>query len=142
LFCFVLRKLNQSHSLTTGGVGSEVLGEGSQLHVGNKELQIDRAMQPSEYLSGACFGRGGIIDTPLPPLTNSTALSKQFIPLKPVALNPSFIRPPAPPKPEASVSRRKVIDLEPVSLLSQQVVQPKAQSESGNDIQSYWTANW
>jgi DNA repair and recombination protein RAD54B len=110
--------------------------------VGNKELQLDRAMQSSEYLSGACFGRGGIIDTPLPPLTNSTALSKQFIPLKPVALNPSFVRPPPLPKPEASVSRRRVIDLEPVSLLSQQGMQPKAQSESGNDTQSYWTANW
>jgi DNA repair and recombination protein RAD54B len=119
-----------------------VLEEGSQLHVGNKELQIDRAMQPSEYLSGACFGRGGIIDTPLPPLANSTALSKQFIPLKPVALNPSFVRPPAQPKPETSVSRRKIIDLEPVNLLSQQLVQPKAQQESSNDTQSYWTANW
>jgi len=111
--------------------------------VGNKELQIDRAMQPSEYLSGACFGRGGIVDTPLPPLTNSSALSKQFIPLKPVALNPSCVRPAAQPDPGASVSRRKVIDLEPVNLLSQQVTQPqKAQSESGNDAQSYWTANW
>jgi len=119
-----------------------VLEEGSQLHVGNKELQIDRAMQPSEYLSGACFGRGGIVDTPLPPLTNSIALSKQFLPLKPVALNPSFVRPPAPPKPEASVPRRKVIGLEPVSLLSQQVMQPKVQSESSNDTQSYWTVNW
>jgi DNA repair and recombination protein RAD54B len=111
--------------------------------VGNKELQIDRAMQPSEYLSGACFGRGGIVDTLLPPLTNSSALSKQFIPLKPVALNPYCVRPAAPPDPGASVSRRKVIDLEPVNLLSQQVTQPqKAQSENGNDAQSYWTANW
>ena len=120
-----------------------MLEEGSQLSLGNKELEIDRAMQPSEYLSGACFGRGGIVDSSLPPLTNSTALTKQFIPLKPVALNPSVVRPPALPESEASVSQKKVIQLEPVNLLSQQVTQPpKAQSESGNDAQSYWTANW
>jgi DNA repair and recombination protein RAD54B len=100
-------------------------------------------MQPSEYLSGACFGRGGIVDSSLPPLTNSTALTKQFIPLKPVALNPSLLRPPAPPESEASVSRKKVIELEPINLLSQQVKQPlKAQSESRSEAQSYWTANW
>jgi DNA repair and recombination protein RAD54B len=111
--------------------------------LGNKELLIDRAMQPSEYLSGACFGRGSIVDSSLPPLTNSTALTKQFIPLKPVALNQSVVRPPAPPESEASVSRRKVVELEPVNLLSQHATQSsKAQSESGNDAQSYWTANW
>jgi hypothetical protein len=100
-------------------------------------------MQPSEYLSGACFGRGSIVDNSLPPLTNSTALTKQFIPLKPVALNRSVVRHPAPPESEASVSQRKVVELEPINLLSQQVIQsPKTQSESANDAQSYWTANW
>lgn len=120
-----------------------MLEEGSQLNVGNKELQIDRAMDPSEYLSGACFGRGGITDTPLPPLMSSSALSKQFIPLKPVALNPSSVRPAAPPVPEAAVPRRKVIDLEPVNLLSQQGTQLlKTQSDNGKGAQLYWTANW
>ncbi|KAH9998501.1 P-loop containing nucleoside triphosphate hydrolase protein [Russula compacta] len=127
--------------LTTGSIGSNILEEGSQLNVGNKELQIDRAMQPSEYLSGACFGRGGISDTPLPPLTNSTSLSKQFIPLRPVALNPSSVR--LPVQSDAAVSHRKAIDLEPISLLSQPVtLSSKAQSKGDNDAQSYWTANW
>jgi hypothetical protein len=100
-------------------------------------------MQPSEYLSGACFGRGSIVDGSFPPLTNSTALTKQFIPLKPVALNRSVVRPLAPAESEASVSRRKVVELEPINLLSQQVAQSlKTQSESSNDAKSYWTANW
>ena len=95
-------------------------------------------MQASEYLSGACFGRGGISDTQLPPLTNSAALSRQFTPLKPVALNPPTVRPSAPPV--ASVSQRKVIELEPVNLLSQPA---KVLSKEGdNDAHLYWTANW
>lgn len=127
--------------LTTGGSGPNVLGEGAQLSVGNKEIQIDRAMQPSEYLSGSCFGRGSIGDTPLPPLTNSTTLSKQFTPLKPVALNPSSVRRSTPR--EVPISQRKVIELEPVNLLSRPVASSsKAQSEGGEDTQSHWTVNW
>ena len=111
------------------------------MHLGNKELQIDRAMQASEYLSGACFGRGGLADSQLAPLTNSAALSRQFTPLKPVALNPPTVRPPA--LPAASVSQRKVIELEPVSLWSQPAkTSSKVLSESNNDAHLYWTANW
>jgi hypothetical protein len=98
-------------------------------------------MQASEYLSGACFGRGDIVDTQMPPLTNSAALSRQFTPLKPVALNPPTVRPPAPPA--ASVSQRKVIELEPVSLFSQPAkTLSKVHSEGDNDAHLYWTANW
>ena len=111
------------------------------MSLGNKELLIDRAMQASEYLSGACFGRGGFADTQSLPLTNSAALSRQFTPLKPVALNPPTVCPPAPPA--ASVSRRKVIELEPVSLLSQPAkASSKVHSEGDNDAHLYWTANW
>jgi DNA repair and recombination protein RAD54B len=142
IFFQLLRpELKSALRLTTGSIGPDGLEEGTQLNVGNKELQIDRAMQPSEYLSGSCFGRGGIGDRPLPPLTNSTALSKQFTPLKPVALNPSSVRPPTPR--EASFSQRKVIELEPIDLLSRPVT-PSSRTESGGDdgAQSYWTANW
>ncbi len=98
-------------------------------------------MQASEYLSGACFGRGGFGDTQFPPLTNSVALSRQFTPLKPVALNPATVRPPA--QPAAFVSRRKVIELEPVNLLSQPVKSSsKVHSEGDNDVHLFWTANW
>ncbi|KAH9961299.1 P-loop containing nucleoside triphosphate hydrolase protein [Russula dissimulans] len=122
-------------------VSPDVLEEGFQINLGNKELQLDRAMQPSEYLSGACFGRGGTSDTPLAPLATSSALSKQFVPLKPVALNPYSMRPPV--SHGASVLPRKPIDLEPINLLSRPVTpSSKAQSEGGNDAQSYWTANW
>ena len=129
-----------SSRLTTGNIGPDVLEEGAQLNVGNKELQIDRIMQPSEYLSGSCFGRGGIGDTTLPRLTNSTTLSKQFIPLKPVALNPSSVRLPSPR--EASIPPKKAIELEPINLLSRPVAPSKAESEGDDGPQSYWTANW
>ena len=109
--------------------------------MGNKELQIDRAMQASEYLSGACFGRTGTSDIQPPPLTNSGALSRQFTPLKPVALNPTTVRRPAQPK--ASVPQGKVIDLEPVNLLSQPAIpSSNVPLEGGNDADLYWTANW
>lgn len=131
----------EGRMLTAGKIGSNILENGVQLTVGNKELEIDRAMQPSEYLSGACFGRGGTSDAPLPPLTNSVSLSRQFVPLRPVALNPSTIRPPT--APESSVSRRKAIDLEPVSLLSGPTSSSsKGQSGGDDDSQTYWTANW
>lgn len=117
-----------------------MLESGVQLTLGNKELEIDRGMQPSEYLSGACFGRGGMGDAPLPPLTNSVSLAKQFVPLRPVALNPSTIR--LPTAPETSVSHRKVIELEPVSLVSRPIAMSKQQSGHDDDAQSYWTANW
>jgi DNA repair and recombination protein RAD54B len=111
------------------------------LSVGNKELQIDRVLQASEYLSGACFGRGAIGDIQLPRLTNSAALSRQFTPLKPVALNPPTVRLRAPPV--ASVSQGKAIDLEPVNLLSQPVLpSSNVHSEGGNNVHLYWTANW
>jgi DNA repair and recombination protein RAD54B len=117
-----------------------LLESGAQLTLGNKELEIDRAMQPSEYLSGACFGRGGMGDAPLPPLTNSVSLAKQFVPLRPVALNPSAIR--LPTVPDSSVSQRKAIELEPVSLVSRPTAPPKRESGHDDDAQSYWTANW
>lgn len=117
-----------------------MLESGVQLTLGNKELEIDRGMQPSEYLSGACFGRGGMGDASLPPLTNSVSLAKQFVPLRPVALNPSTIR--LPTAPETSVSHRKVIELEPVSLVSRPTAMSKQQSGHDDDAQSYWTANW
>ena len=117
-----------------------MLENGVQLTVGNKQLELDRAMQPSEYLSGACFGRGGMGDAPLP-LTNSVSLSRQFVPLRPVALNPSTIRPPTAAEP--SIPQRKVIELEPVSLLSRSTAPPsKGQSGGDDDAQSYWTVNW
>ncbi|KAN0134016.1 P-loop containing nucleoside triphosphate hydrolase protein [Lactarius tabidus] len=130
----------EGRMLTAGKIGPNLLESGVQLTLGNKELEIDRAMQPSEYLSGACFGRGGMSDAPLPPLTNSVSLAKQFVPLRPVALNPSTIR--LPTAPESSVSQRKVIELEPVSLVSRPTVLPKRQSGHDDDAQSYWTANW
>ncbi|KAI9442270.1 SNF2 family N-terminal domain-containing protein [Lactarius indigo] len=131
----------EGRMLTSGNIGSNVLESGVQLTVGNKELEIDRAMQPSEYLSGACFGRGDMSDAPLPPLTNSVSLSRQFVPLRPVALNPSTVRPPTAPK--ISVSQRKVIELEPVTLLSEPTASSsKEQPGSGDNAQSYWTANW
>lgn len=136
----VLRNLYWYSRLTTGKIGSNTLENGVQLTVGNKELEIDRAMQPSEYLSGACFGRGGTGDAPLPPLTNSVALSRQFVPLRPVALNPSAVR--LPTAPESSVSRRKVIELEPVSLVSGPMASSSKGQSGGDDVQSYWTANW
>ena len=58
------------------------LGEGSELKLGDREMEIDCPVSRADYLSGACFGRG----TPFnPPIANSPGASKQFAPLKPNA---------------------------------------------------------
>jgi len=56
----------EGRMFSTGRIGPNVLESGVQLTVDNKELEIDLAMQTSECLSGACFGRGGVLTLSVP----------------------------------------------------------------------------
>ncbi|KAI0940481.1 hypothetical protein AcW1_003665 [Taiwanofungus camphoratus] len=112
--------------------GLHKIVEGTNFTVGSKELEIDHAIQRSDFLSGSCFGKGTFSSSSVP--ISSGASSKQFIPLRPKALN-SFRSPTiASDKPSGKSS----IQLEPVNLLS-------AGGKPASQMQvqeSYWTTNW
>ncbi|KAI0320767.1 P-loop containing nucleoside triphosphate hydrolase protein [Amylostereum chailletii] len=125
--------------LTTGKVGLQLISEGAQLHVGNKELEVDRFVPRTEYQSGACFGRAGAAITPTPSVGTYGSLTKKFVPLKPVVMNPGTnSRPMAAP--------RKAVELEPVNILSSSA--PRTPSSSipssirKDNTESCWSVNW
>jgi DNA repair and recombination protein RAD54B len=101
--------------------------EGLQFSVGGKEVEIDRAVPRVDYLSGACFGRGPVLD-PGPSLSSSSALTRKFVPLKPVVLNPSTtLRKPSAPATQSSSSSHATL----------------SKCSLGSDpSESCWTVNW
>ncbi|KAA1474331.1 hypothetical protein DENSPDRAFT_840910 [Dentipellis sp. KUC8613] len=127
--------------LTSGKIATVDITEGTQLTVGGKELEIDRSISRSEYLSGECFGRGPALLQNAPSLLSSSSLTKKFVPLKPVTMNASR----AVKAPSNPANGRKFIELEPVSLISTSS-QPSSLHTSSSPVtsgtESYWTANW
>ncbi|KAI1786543.1 P-loop containing nucleoside triphosphate hydrolase protein [Ganoderma leucocontextum] len=113
--------------------GAHKLAEGLEFTLGSKEIEIDHQLSRQDFLSGRCFGRGGISDTSTSLSRPSTA--KQFIPLKPKILNggknPAYI------VPSVAEKEKRGVDLEPVSLANSS---KSAQKSAARD--SYWTANW
>lgn len=113
--------------------GAHKLAEGVEFTLGSKEIEIDHQLSRQDFLSGKCFGRGGISDNAV--ALSRPAASKQFIPLKPKVLNggknPAYIVPPVTEK------EKDTIDLEPVSLANSSKAPQKSPIRD-----SYWTANW
>ena len=110
--------------------GTHKLAEGSEFTVGSREVEIDHRLSREDFLSGRCFGRGGMPDT----LSTSSRLSaaKQFVPLRPKTLNgdrnPAF---------NAPAPEKRAVALEAVNLVSSAKTSTKTQSKD-----TYWTANW
>ena len=117
-----------------GVEGTHKLAAGVEFTLGNREIEIDHQLSRQDFLSGRCFGRGGITDTP--PSISRPSAAKQFVPLRPKTLNgaknPAYIVPSA-----AEKERRGGIDLEPVSLVASSKVAERSPARH-----SYWTANW
>ncbi|TBU32764.1 P-loop containing nucleoside triphosphate hydrolase protein [Dichomitus squalens] len=114
--------------------GAHKLAEGVEFTLGSKEIEIDHQLNRQDFLSGRCFGRGGISDTSVS--TSRPSAVKQFVPLKPKTLNgvknPAYIVPSVTEK-----EKRSSVDLEPVGLVTS--------SNTGQSTparESYWTANW
>lgn len=108
--------------------------EGTQLHVGGKDVEVDRALPRSEYLSGACFRHASSVVV-ASPFFNSARVSKPFVPLKMDAMKPLH-------KPSAGYER-KGIPLQPVDLISTMDNSPARIDMRKGDVQcSHWTANW
>lgn len=108
------------------------LFEGKNIKVNGKELELDRAISESEYLSGTCF-TGTASGALLPTSLSSTGLAKQFAPLKinstTTKSKSNFVQ--AKPKPGPVVQP-------PLPMAG-----PSAQSATGTQTkESHWTANW
>lgn len=111
--------------------------DGATYLLNGKDIEIDRRIPREEYLSGACFGRGPAVVYPVAAPSTSGTLTKKFVPLKPMVLNPAVVK-----RPSTAASSSKVA-LEPVGLLASTENMPARASSSkssGND--TYWTANW
>ncbi|KAI0638193.1 P-loop containing nucleoside triphosphate hydrolase protein [Trametes polyzona] len=114
-----------------GVEGTHKLAEGSEFTLGSREVEIDHRLSREDFLSGRCFGRGGIPEVSASSLRPSAA--KQFVPLKPRTLNggknPAYIVPPP--------AEKRGVALEAVNLVSAE------KSAAKSDVKnSYWTANW
>ncbi|KAF8441415.1 P-loop containing nucleoside triphosphate hydrolase protein [Boletus edulis BED1] len=110
-----------------GSLNAPGVEEGGQYLFGGKEIGIDHPISRVDYLCGKCFGRGSKVTSSFatPP---APTIQKQFVPLKPSNLATPYKTP-----------TRKVVDLQPVNLLSGQS-STTAQEPRGS--KSYWTANW
>ena len=114
-------------SIGAGSLNAPGAEEGGEYEFGGKEVGIDHSISRADYLSGKCFGRGSKVISNATVLSTSTS-QKQFVPLKPSTLATPYKAP-----------TRKVVDLQPVNLLSGQSNTP-AQEPQGSG--SCWTANW
>lgn len=114
------------------------LSEGISFKVGEKDIEIDREVSRADFLSGACFGRAACMPAESSIPARQSALTKQFVPLKPAVLNASHS-----PYDVSSRSGRHHIPLEPIDLIA--VSNASAEKNflpqsKGRD--SHWTANW
>ncbi|KAN0090963.1 P-loop containing nucleoside triphosphate hydrolase protein [Tylopilus felleus] len=111
----------------TGSLNAPGVEEGGEYVFGGREVGVDHPISKADYLSGKCFGRGSkatsIAATPSRP-----TIQKQFVPLKPSNLATPYKTP-----------TRKVVDLQPVNLISGQ---SNTTAEEPRGSKSYWTANW
>ncbi|KAI0750810.1 P-loop containing nucleoside triphosphate hydrolase protein [Daedaleopsis nitida] len=115
--------------------GTNKLAEGVEFVLGSREVEIDHRLSREDFLSGRCFGRGGLHDAPVSMQALPSA-AKQFVPLRPRTLNggknPAYAVPPPPEK------EKRGVDLEPIGLVSSQQSAHKKHVARN----SCWTANW
>jgi DNA repair and recombination protein RAD54B len=67
------------------------VSEGTEFEMGGKTVEVDRRMARDEYRSGSCFGRAGtsFVADPVTVPVKSNLLTKKYVPLTPMHLNPS-----------------------------------------------------
>ncbi|RPD67158.1 hypothetical protein L226DRAFT_549783 [Lentinus tigrinus ALCF2SS1-7] len=129
---------SDNRQLTSGkphGIeGAHKLAEGVEFSLGNREIEIDHQLLRTDFLSGRCFGRGGIAETSAAANSRPSA-AKQFVPLRPKTLNGG--RSSAYIAPQAEEKEKRGIELEAVNLVGSEKSTQKSLIRD-----SYWTANW
>lgn len=94
-------------------------------------MEVDRATTRQDFVSGRVFSAGCDEFSASSSYTHSS-LTKKFVPLKPVVLNPSR------PAISASGSGSKGVDLQPVDLIQID----KSSSKPSLSHVTYWSGNW
>lgn len=114
------------------------LHEGKTFFVSNKQIELERQLTKSQYLSRQCFGASNIITGSASAPNNAAKLSRQFVPLK---INSSLI-----PNASISVECKQGTPVQVLTSLSTDPDHPVIQGEhlepGSKDGISHWTANW
>lgn len=119
----------EAHPIASGSLTSNP-EEGAEYSFNGKDILLETRITKDEYMSGTCFGKGNVLDVPIP---STSASSKQFIPLS--------ISPPVDHK-------ARGLPLQPVDLLSPNVATKKAAHHLTLELDlekvadSHWSANW
>lgn len=120
--------------LSIGGGSLECHGhvvEGTECRLGGREMVVDCAISRTDYVSGACFGKGAPF---VAPHASSSVLSKQFVPLKPNPISMSSLSKPL---------GKKGIALVPVDLISSTShLSAKENTTKVKTDFTHWTAVW
>ena len=118
-----------------GVEGTHRLAEGVEFTLGSREIEIDHQLSREDFLSGRCFGRGGI---PVAATTSSrSSAAKQFIPLKPRTINGGKSTSTSLQSTLEKTKEKRGVDLEAVNLTGSGKSLEK--SPASNPC---WTANW
>lgn len=137
---YVVLKLSSYDLFSTPGCHRIAVGkaewplhEGRTFYVATKEIELERPLTKSEYLSGRCFDAPGV-STGSPSVPNNGGLSRQFVPLK---INYPPILPSGISESKRSAPMRPADPLLAVgnsSLLKEHT--------GLENSASHWTANW
>jgi DNA repair and recombination protein RAD54B len=110
------------------------LFEGRTFSISSKQIELERPLKISEYLSGQCFGASDCTMSSTSAPRNNPGLSRQFAPLK--------INHPLAPRPTVPESEQ-AIPMRPGDLLSTTQDPSQQKEHQGSaDGGSHWTANW
>ncbi|KAG2015919.1 SNF2-family ATP dependent chromatin remodeling factor snf21 [Coprinopsis cinerea AmutBmut pab1-1] len=108
--------------IATGKVDSN-LSEGTNFHIGGKDIELDRAITQGEYFSGACFGRG-----------TSAFTAQQTVPAVPVRKQAKFI----PPQRAANISSSST---DALTTGNKSNIPPNSEKEVVPS-KCHWAVNW
>ena len=110
------------------------LYEGRTFCVSTKEIELERSLTKSEYLSGQCFGGSNIMTCPESAPNSEVRLSRQFVPLKMIC----------PPSLNLSVPESK--HSVPIQFITPSSTAQECSSKSDDASlesgASHWTVNW
>ena len=105
------------------------LCEGRNLSFASKEVELERTIPRSQFLSGLCFGRTTTIMVSPPPVLSNTRTVKKFIPPSSNSQGPS----------ENLVNVVHKLEVQDESMPTSTT---KGFSVIKNQPSSHWTANW
>jgi DNA repair and recombination protein RAD54B len=143
---FYSSQIHDAMKISTSGCDRIAVGkaewplhEGRTFFVSTKEIELERPLTKSEYLSGQCFGASNIATESATALNKKARLSRQFLPLTILPLTTNSPLTSNPGTPEANL--KQCIPIRTVVPSTAQDYSPQNE-DSGLERSSHWTANW